>query len=84
MSAEPYLLQLASFDDGGVAVLVVGQAEQDVVPDGARHDPGGLRREGDVSAVSDPALRGHQLSQDHHQQGALEEQTAVVESNSIK
>lgn len=38
-----YLLQLASLDDGGVAVLVIGQAKQDVVTDCPGHDPGSLR-----------------------------------------
>lgn len=78
MKGVAYLLQLAGFDDGSVAVFVVGEAKQDVVPDGARHDPGGLRREGDAAAVSNGSLRGDQLSQDHHEQGALEEQAAVV------
>lgn len=67
-----YLLQLTGFDDGRVAVLVVGQAKQDVVSDGPWHDPGSLRWEGDASAVSDFTLRRHQLSQDHHEQGTLE------------
>lgn len=79
MSGESYLLQLAGFDDGSVAVFVVGEAKQDVVPDGARHNPGGLWREGDAAAVSDRPLRGHQLAQDHHEQGALEEQATVIE-----
>lgn len=79
MSEESYLLQLAGFDDGGVAVLVVREAKQDVVPNGARHDPGGLWREGDAAAVPDRPLRGHQLSQDHHEQGALVERDPVSE-----
>lgn len=68
-----YLFQLAGLDDGGVTVLVVGQAEQDVVTDGPRHDPGGLWREGDAAAVPDFSLWRHQLPEDHHEQGALRE-----------
>lgn len=68
-----YLLQLAGLDYGGVAVLVIGQAKQDVVSNRPRHDPGSLRWEGDATAVSDFTLRWHQLSQDHHEQGTLEE-----------
>ena len=67
----PYLFQLTGFDNRGVAVLVVGQAKQDVVADGPGHDPGSLWGEGDASTVSDLALRGHQLTQNHHQQGTL-------------
>lgn len=37
-----YLFQLAGLNDGGVAVLVVGQAKQDVVTDCSWHDPGSL------------------------------------------
>ena len=68
-----YLLQLAGLDDWGVAVLIIGQAKQDVVSNRPRHDPGSLWWEGDATAVSDFTLRWHQLSQDHHEQGTLEE-----------
>lgn len=68
-----YLLQLAGLDDGGVAVLVVGQTKQDVVANGPRHDPGSLWWEGYSTTVSNFTLRWHQLSQDHHEQGTLEE-----------
>ena len=68
-----YLLQLTGLDDRGVTVLVVGQAKQDVVADCPLHDPGGLRWEGDATAVADFALRRHQLSEDQHEQGTLEE-----------
>lgn len=53
-------------------MLIVGQAEQDVVADGSGHDPGCLWAEGDPPAVSDLPLRWDQLSQDHHEQRALE------------
>lgn len=68
-----YLLQLTGSDDRGVAVLVVGQAKQDVVSNGPRHDPGSLGWEGDAAAVSDFTFWWHQLSQDHHEQGTLEQ-----------
>lgn len=68
-----YLFQLTGLDDRGVAVFIVGQAKQDVVTNRSRHDPGSLWREGDAAAVSDFALRWHQLTHDHHEQGTLEE-----------
>lgn len=48
-----YLLELACFNHSAVAVLFVGQPEQDVVSDVARHDPGSLGGVGDTAAVSD-------------------------------
>lgn len=78
-----YLLQLAGLDNGSVTVLVIGQTKQDVVSNRPRHDPRSLRWEGDATAVSDFTLRGHQLSQDHHEQRTLEEKPGYTSSNYV-
>ena len=40
---DRYLFKLAGFDNRGVAVLVISQAEQDVVTNGPWHEPRSLR-----------------------------------------
>lgn len=68
-----YLLQLTGVDHRSVAILIVGQAKQDVFSDGPGHDPGILGWEGDAAAVFDFTFCWHEFSQDHHEQGTLKE-----------
>lgn len=63
-----YLLELACFKHTFISVLVIGQAKEDVVSDGAGHDPGCLGGVRDSTAVSDLPGGRNQFSEDGHQQ----------------
>ncbi len=64
-------LQGAGFDDCVVAVLVVGEAKEDVLPDCAREHPGVLRGIGDTPTHGDVSFQGIQLPQQTLKQGRL-------------